>query len=150
MEGPLRLALVLPPLTQLHTPTPGPAYLARFLRAQGIASTQWDLGLELVLRALSRPGLTQVMDALQARAEDEGPGLPEPAWQALALREQHLAAVEPVVRFLQGRDRTLAGPTAPPQGLVFVGPVYPASHGLPPEVSATAAGEESGAATRPG
>ena len=38
-------------------------------------------------------------------------------------------------RLLAGRDRTLAGPTAPPQGLVFVGPLYPAEWGLPPEVT---------------
>jgi tRNA pseudouridine38-40 synthase len=35
---------------------------------------------------------------------------------------------------LRGRDRTVAGPTAPAEGLVFLGPRYPAGHGLPPEV----------------
>jgi len=32
---------------------------------------------------------------------------------------------------LAGRDRTRAGPTAPPQGLYFVGAEYPAEFGLP-------------------
>lgn len=36
---------------------------------------------------------------------------------------------------LEGRDRTLAGPTAASRGLVFVGPLYPAQWGLPPEVT---------------
>ncbi|MCL7714131.1 tRNA pseudouridine(38-40) synthase TruA [Stenotrophomonas mori] len=36
---------------------------------------------------------------------------------------------------LAQRDRTLAGPTAPPQGLVFVGPLYPAHWQLPAEVT---------------
>jgi tRNA pseudouridine38-40 synthase len=36
---------------------------------------------------------------------------------------------------LRGRDRTVAGPTAPASGLVFLGPRYPAAHGLPAEVS---------------
>ncbi len=35
---------------------------------------------------------------------------------------------------LEGRDRTLAGPTAPAQGLVFVGPRYPRTLPLPDEV----------------
>ena len=32
-------------------------------------------------------------------------------------------------------DRTQAGPTAPPEGLVFLGPCYPAAFGLPAEVT---------------
>lgn len=35
---------------------------------------------------------------------------------------------------LQGRDRTLAGPTAPAEGLVFLGPRYGPEWGLPAEV----------------
>jgi len=41
-----------------------------------------------------------------------------------------------IAQLLQGRDRALAGATAPPQGLTFLGPRYPAQWGLPAEVSA--------------
>ena len=41
-----------------------------------------------------------------------------------------------VAELLAGRDRTVAGPTAPSAGLVFVGPLYPRRFGLPDEVSA--------------
>lgn len=40
-----------------------------------------------------------------------------------------------IAELLAGRDRTLAGPTAPADGLVFLGPLYPASWGLPGEVT---------------
>lgn len=40
-----------------------------------------------------------------------------------------------IAELLAGRDRTVAGPTAPPQGLVFVGPLYPAPWQLPAEVT---------------
>ena len=36
---------------------------------------------------------------------------------------------------LAGCDRNVAGPTAPPQGLVFVGPLYPDNWHLPAEVT---------------
>lgn len=38
-------------------------------------------------------------------------------------------------QLLAGRDRQLAGPTAPAQGLVFLGPAYPAQWNLPDEVT---------------
>ena len=41
-----------------------------------------------------------------------------------------------IAQVLAGRDRTVAGPTAPGTGLVFLGPLYPARFGLPDEVSA--------------
>jgi tRNA pseudouridine38-40 synthase len=36
---------------------------------------------------------------------------------------------------LRGRDRNVAGPTAPAQGLCFLGPLYPAQWGLPAEAT---------------
>lgn len=40
-----------------------------------------------------------------------------------------------IAEVLAGRDRTLAGPTAPPRGLVFLRPLYPPEWGLPAEVT---------------
>jgi len=40
-----------------------------------------------------------------------------------------------IATLLAGRDRSVAGPTAPAAGLVFLGPLYPAEWGLPAEVS---------------
>lgn len=40
-----------------------------------------------------------------------------------------------IAQLLVGRDRTVAGPTAPPDGLVFVSPLYPPQWGLPAEVT---------------
>lgn len=40
-----------------------------------------------------------------------------------------------IAELLAGRDRTVAGPTAPAPGLVFLGPRYPVACGLPAEVT---------------
>uniref|UniRef100_UPI0025988B0F tRNA pseudouridine synthase A n=1 Tax=uncultured Thermomonas sp. TaxID=318121 RepID=UPI0025988B0F len=40
-----------------------------------------------------------------------------------------------IAQLLAGRDRTVAGPTAPSAGLLFLGPKYPAECGLPGEVT---------------
>jgi len=40
-----------------------------------------------------------------------------------------------IAALLAGRDRTVAGPTAPSAGLVFLGPRYPPEWGLPAEVT---------------
>lgn len=49
-----------------------------------------------------------------------GAGLRPPGW---------------VAEVLAGRDRNLAGPTAPAAGLVFLGPRYPSQWGLPAETT---------------
>lgn len=40
-----------------------------------------------------------------------------------------------IAQLLAARDRTRAGATAPSSGLCFLGPLYPAAHGLPDEVT---------------
>ncbi len=99
----MNVSLVLPPLTQLNTPYPSISYLAASLRERGVGCRQRDLGIELVLSLFSRAGLGEIFDALEDADE-----LPEPALEFLARRRQHLRTIEPVVAFLQGRDRTLA------------------------------------------
>jgi hypothetical protein len=98
-----RVSLVLPPLTQLNTAYPSISYLARHLRGKGWICEQRDLGIALFLKVLSPAGLAAVFDQLQ-----ESEALPDPAWEALALADQHLAVVGPVIAFLQGHDPSLA------------------------------------------
>jgi hypothetical protein len=97
------ITLVLPPLTQLNTPYPSTSYLTQFLRGHGVQTLQRDLGIELIHKLFSRDGLTRVFETIEGKEE-----LPEPAWRALALKRQHLRAVEPVMAFLQGKDSGLA------------------------------------------
>ena len=102
----MKLSLIIPPLTQLNTPYPAMAYLARHLRNHDIPCTQRDLGLELILKVLSKDGLGAGFDAIEQLGDTHG--LPEPAWHALASRNRHESIIEPIVGFLQGRDPSLA------------------------------------------
>ena len=83
----MRVLLVTPPMTQLNTPYPATAYLTGFLRGRGIDAVQADPALELFLRLFSRAGLERI-------------GLGE--------ETAYTDTVEAVVRFLQGRDPSLA------------------------------------------
>lgn len=97
------VSLVLPPLTQLNTPYPSTAYLARFLATRGVDVDQHDLGIALVDALFSRSGLERVFGALE-----ELDALPEGAWRALSLADAHLSAVDPVMSYLRGEDSGLA------------------------------------------
>ncbi len=98
-----RITLALSPTSQLNTPYPSIAYLARALAEEGRAVQLSDLGLGLMLKVFSRDGLSAIFDAISDMEH-----LPEPAWRTLALREHHENVVDAVIRFLQGKDRTLA------------------------------------------
>ncbi|MDX9768332.1 MAG: radical SAM protein [Ectothiorhodospiraceae bacterium] len=100
-----RVLSVIPPMTQLNTPYPATAYLTGFLRSRGIHAVQEDLALALVLRLFSAEGLRRVQAAAAGLPKrDRSPTLRS------FLREypRYLAAIEPAVAFLQGRDPSLA------------------------------------------
>mgnify|MGYP000293691551 CR=1 FL=1 len=54
--------LITPPFTQLNTPYPATAYLKGFLNTKNIASTQADLGIEVILELFSKKGANSVED----------------------------------------------------------------------------------------
>jgi radical SAM superfamily enzyme YgiQ (UPF0313 family) len=100
----MRVLSVIPPLTQLNTPYPSTAYLTGFLRSRGVAATQEDLALALVLRLLSREGLLAVRECISALP------LPQrtPRVQAFDRAfDRYLATIECAVAFLQGRDPSI-------------------------------------------
>jgi radical SAM superfamily enzyme YgiQ (UPF0313 family) len=101
----LSVLLIIPPLTQLNTPYPSTAYLTGFLRSQGYRTHQADVGIEMVLSLFSRDGLSRVFTELRMNSIDELPG---EARQMLSLEQAYVETIDPVIRFLQGRDPTLA------------------------------------------
>jgi radical SAM superfamily enzyme YgiQ (UPF0313 family) len=106
----MRVLLCTPPMTQLNTPYPATAYLCGFLRLHaerlGLEVAQADPALELFLALASRPGLTALCERLTAgkRKRDDDASVAH----FLAERERYLATVEPTIRFLQGKDPSLA------------------------------------------
>ncbi|MBM4137946.1 MAG: B12-binding domain-containing radical SAM protein [Nitrospira sp.] len=116
-----RVLLLLPPLTQLNTPYPSTAYLTGFLQSRGIAAEQADLGIEMVLRLFSQPGLRRLF--AQVRKHDTV--LPPEAIIMLAREQAYFEWIEPVISFLQGRTPALASrlrrPGTLPRGPRFRG-----------------------------
>ncbi|RLJ65283.1 radical SAM superfamily enzyme YgiQ (UPF0313 family) [Sulfurisoma sediminicola] len=101
----MRVLSVIPPMTQLNTPYPATAYLTGFLRSRGIAATQEDLALALVLRLFSPEGLRQMRECIAALPKQKR----TPVVKAFDHQfERYLATIGPAVAFLQGRDPTLA------------------------------------------
>jgi hypothetical protein len=97
--------LIIPPLTQLNTPYPSTAYLTGFLRSHGYRTHQADVGIEMVLALFSQAGLNRVFDVLRTKPIDDLPG---EARQMLSLARAYVETIDPVIRFLQGQDPTLA------------------------------------------
>jgi Radical SAM superfamily len=102
LEKPVIL-LITPPLTQLNTPYPATAYLKGFLRQQGYTVHQADFGIELVLKMFSKPGLRRIFAAAAGKSQ-----LSANSNRILRLQSYYLETIEPVIRFLQNKDNTLA------------------------------------------
>ena len=120
---PQQITLLIPPFTQLNTPYPSISYLNRFLREHKIQVHQRDLSIELALAVFSRDGLTKIFTVAQEKEE-----LPDQAWDMLSKQEQYIRSIDPVIRFLQQNDSSLAQRLCSPSFL----PAGPrVSHALP-------------------
>jgi Radical SAM superfamily len=96
----MKVLLVTPPLTQLNTPYPATAYLTGFLQSRGVDVVQADPALMWVLALLSEDGLRRWLPQLESA---------HPSVQHARKHAEKITAVMPgVVRFLQGRDPSLA------------------------------------------
>jgi radical SAM superfamily enzyme YgiQ (UPF0313 family) len=111
----LRVLLATPPMTQLNTPYPATAYLTGFLRSHaaelGVEVVQADPALETFLRIFSRAGVELVAGTLLDRARAMGKKAPPPPPSIehfLRHHETYADTIDGVVRFLQGRDPSLA------------------------------------------
>ncbi|MFC2176422.1 B12-binding domain-containing radical SAM protein [Bacteroidota bacterium] len=99
-----KILLVCPPFTQLNTPYPATAYLKGFLNTQQIKSVQMDLGIETILRLLSKNGL----EALFAAAADSIYDASENAQRIYSLKANYIHTIDAVIGFLQDDDPTLS------------------------------------------
>mgnify|MGYP003396529754 FL=1 len=95
---------ITPPFTQLNTPYPATAYLKGFLNTLNRPSNQADLGIDLILELFSQHGLKQLFSVL----EDSDIELSDNSYRIYALREEYIFTIDPVIKFLQNTNPTLA------------------------------------------
>lgn len=96
-------------MTQLNTPYPATAYLTGFLKQQNYQVAQRDLAIELLLNILSRSGLEQLFDQIEDNFADfDDDELPDSIYNFLANYAAYYQCIDVVIRFLQGKDPSLA------------------------------------------
>ena len=101
---PKKILLITPPFTQLNTAYPAAPYLKAFLRSQGHAVFQADLGIELINRIFSREGFSSLFES----ASKSGNRLSSNSERIIGNKSSYLDTVDLVMSFLQHRDTTLA------------------------------------------
>jgi radical SAM superfamily enzyme YgiQ (UPF0313 family) len=101
----MRILSIIPPMTQLNTPYPSTAYLTGFLRSRGFKAEQADLSITLALKLLSVEGLHAIHGRVSALSRKQ---------HTVATRffaqhfEGYRTTISSAIRFLQGRDPSLA------------------------------------------
>src|SRR5271170_2185146 len=101
----VRILSIIPPMTQLNTPYPSTAYLTGFLRSRGFKAEQTDLSIALALKLLSVEGLQTIKERADALPRKRH----TPATRFFAQHfEPYCTTISPAIRFLQGRDPSLA------------------------------------------
>lgn len=99
----MKILLVTPPLTQLNTAYPATCQLKGFLSSHGIDAGQMDLSIELI---------QELFTAGQLEVIFQKAGLLHKISKAnritLQQKDFYIKTIEPVMRFLSGRDNSLA------------------------------------------
>ena len=99
----MKILLVTPPLTQLNTAYPATCHLLGFLRSKGIEAEQMDLSIELIQALFTQKELSEIFRVAAS--------LPKFSKQNKIILQQadfYEQTIEPVMRFLSGRDSSLA------------------------------------------
>jgi hypothetical protein len=97
-----KLLVITPPFTQLNTPYPATAYIKGFLKTLNIETVQADLGIEVILKLFSKEGLSCLLP--QAKTKN----LSDNVKRIIALWDEYIKTIDPVISFLQGKNPTLA------------------------------------------
>ena len=115
-----RILSIIPPMTQLNTPYPSTAYLTGFLRGRGFHAEQTDLSIALALTLLSADGVRAIHGHVSGLQRDQHTATTRFFVEHF---ETYRTTIAPTIRFLQGRDPSLAHRIASrhylPEGLRF-------------------------------
>ncbi len=99
----MKVLLITPPLTQLNTPYPATCHLTGFLREQGIDTEQADLSIELIEALFEADKLDEIFQQVATF-----PKLSKQHKIILQQADFYIRTIDPVMRFLSGRDNSLA------------------------------------------
>lgn len=94
-----RILLVTPPFVQPNTPYPASVYLCSFLKKRGYSVSQLDLSLQTLLSVFSSTFLNRVMSDTTNASRNNF---------FIRNTKQYCSTIDDVIRFLQGKDPTLA------------------------------------------
>ncbi len=103
----MRILLVIPPMVQVNAPYAAAPVLAGFLKARGFDVAQVDASLELALALFSERGMAGMASEVRRRFARRR-RVPASVAHFRAHAAAYRGTVEPVIRFLQGRDPSLA------------------------------------------
>ncbi len=99
-----KILFITPPFTQLNTPYPATAYLKGFFNTRKVTTAQVDLGINVTIRLFSKQGFTDIFNRISKQKIE----LSESNQRIVNLHSEYINTVDSVIRFLQGKNPTLA------------------------------------------
>lgn len=105
-----KLFLITPPFTQLNTPYPATAYIKGFLNTLEVPSEQADLGIEVILKLFSKEGIENLFKVQGLKFKVSELIISDNSKRIIALQDEYIKTINPVIAFLQGKNPTLALP----------------------------------------